>query len=107
MLVDSMRPCERPYSRFASIASRWFVILLARWMNDSSCDRRVQDNQRVEGFFAVLSFDSEHVAEPFFEEIGSPQFRIGFGDPVELLLLAWVEVVGVLPQCVAGSGDLS
>ena len=56
---------------------------------------------------AFGSFDPEHVAEAFFEEIGSPESRVGFGDPVELLMLAWVEVVGVLPQCVARPGDVS
>ncbi len=65
------------------------------------------DQPFVECFFAFFSFDPEHVAESFFEEVGPPQFWIGFGDPVELLALTRVEGVGVLPQRVAGSGDLS
>ena len=46
VLVDSMSPWERPCSRLALMASRWFVILLARWMNDSSCDRRAHESHR-------------------------------------------------------------
>ncbi len=49
----------------------------------------------VERFFAFFSFDGEHVAEAFFEKVGPPQFGVGLGDPVELLTLTWVEIIGV------------
>jgi hypothetical protein len=55
----------------------------------------------VEGVFALFSFDGEYVAEAFFEEVSPPQSRVGLGDPVELVALTCVEVVGVLPECVA------
>ena len=60
----------------------------------------------VERFFAFGPFDGEHVAEAFFEKVGPPQSRVGFGYPVELLTLTWVEIVGVLPQCVTRPRNL-
>ena len=48
-----------------------------------------------ECFFAFGPFDSEHIAESFFEEVGPSQFGVGLGDPVELLTLTWVEIIGV------------
>ena len=55
------------------------------------------DQPFVECFFAFDAFDSEHIAEAFFEEVSPPQFGVGLGYPVELLALPSVEVVGVFP----------
>ena len=86
VLVDSMSPWDRPWSRLASISWRCLVIFLASSINAGSWDRRAQVNHFVECFFAF--FDRE-------------QFGVSFGDPVELLTLTWVEIAGVFPECVA------
>ena len=44
VLVDSISPWDRPWSRLASIAWRCLVIFLASWINAGSCDRRAQVN---------------------------------------------------------------
>ena len=56
----------------------------------------------LERFDSVLPFDGEHVAQAFFEEVAAVETRVGLGDPVELVALAVGEVLGVLPQRVAG-----
>ena len=61
----------------------------------------------VERFLTFFSFHREYVAESFFEEVGTPQSGICFGDPLELLVLQLVEVFGVLLEGVAGAGDLT
>jgi hypothetical protein len=49
-----------------------------------------------------LAFEGEHQPEAFFEEVGAVQAGIGLGDPGELVVLAVGQVLGVLPQGVAG-----
>ena len=67
----------------------------------------IKDKEFLDEFRRDFSFDGEHVAESFFEEVGPPQFGVGLGDPVELLTLPSVEIVRVFPQGVTRSGDLS
>ena len=57
----------------------------------------------VQGLFSFLSFDGEDMAQAFFEQIGAVQSGIGLGDPGQLVVLAFGEVLGVLPQGVAGT----
>src|SRR5256885_17257071 len=51
---------------------------------------------------AGFAFDGEHVAQGFFEQVGAVQPGVGFGDPGQLVALPVGEVLGVLPQRVAG-----
>ena len=57
----------------------------------------------VQGGLAGLAPDREHVAQPFFEQVGAVQSWVGLGDPGQLVALPVGEVVGVLPQRVAGA----
>ena len=47
-------------------------------------------------------FEAEDGPEPFLEQVGAVQAGMGLGDPGELGLLPLGEVLGVLPQRVAG-----
>src|SRR5439155_4804549 len=40
--------------------------------------------------------------QTFLEQVGAPESRVGLGDPVELVALSVREVLGVLPEGVAG-----
>ena len=84
------------------MASRWAVILRWRSTNAGSCDRRGPGEPAAQCFFAFVAADGEDVAESFFEQVGAPELRVGLGDPVELVALPVGEVVGVLPEGVAG-----
>ena len=57
----------------------------------------------IQGDLAGLALGDEHVAQAFFEQVAAVQSRVGFGDPRQLLPLPVGEVVGVLPQRVAGA----
>ena len=87
---------------------RGAVGAMRRWRctNAGMRERRAQFDPSVERGFAFFAFDREHVAQSFFEEIGAPESRVGLGDPVELVALPAGEVTGVLPQRVAGLGDV-
>ena len=56
-----------------------------------------------QGVLAGFPFEAEHVTQPFFEEVGAIEGRMGFRDPGELGCLADGQVIGVLPQRVAGT----
>ena len=58
----------------------------------------------VECVFAGLAFDREHVAQALFEQVAAVQARVGLG---ELVALAVGEVLGVLPEGVAGALERS
>ena len=106
LLVDSMSPCERPVSSATSIASRW--VRIRRWSctNAGIRDRRAQLAHWSSAILPSFAFDRERVTQPFFEQVGAPQSRVGLGDPVELGALTAGEIAGVLPQRVARFGDV-
>lgn len=56
----------------------------------------------VQGDLAGFALDGEDVAQGFFEQIGAVEAGVGLGDPVQFVALPLGEVVGVLPQRVAG-----
>jgi hypothetical protein len=56
----------------------------------------------VERLLTGLAFEHEHGAQALLEQVGPPESGIGPGDPVQLLALTIGEVLGVLPQRVAG-----
>jgi len=59
----------------------------------------------VEGFLSGVAFEHENGPEAFFEQVGAVQPGVGLGDPVQLVSLVVGEVLGVLPQRVAGTAD--
>lgn len=57
----------------------------------------------VEGVFAVLPLDREHMPQALFQQVRAIKPGVGFGDPGQLGGLAFGEVFGVFPQRVAGA----
>jgi hypothetical protein len=58
-----------------------------------------------QGVLAFFSFELERGPQPFFEQVSAPEIRMGFPGPGELGFLAAGQVLGVLPQRVAGAGE--
>ena len=107
VLVDSISALDSPESRVASIAARCLTMRRCSSTKAGMRQRRAQLDPLVEGFFAGVALEREHDAESFFEQVGAPQPGIGLGDPVQLVALVVGEVLGVLPQRVAGSLERS
>ena len=61
----------------------------------------------VQGLFAVGAFDRKDVPEALFEQIRAVQPGVGLGDPGQSGVLMFGEVVGVLPQRIAGVLELT
>lgn len=57
----------------------------------------------VQGLFTFLALDRKHMPQALFEQVGAIQTGIGLGDPGQFGALAFGEVLGVLPQRVAGA----
>ena len=105
VLVDSISPWERPWSRAASMAWRCHDAagqLHEHW--DAAAPR--PGDPPVQGLLAFLAFDREHMPQALFEQIGAIQPGIGLGDPGQLGGLSFGEVFGVLPQRIPGALEL-
>jgi hypothetical protein len=59
----------------------------------------------IERLFAGLALDDEDVAQALFRQVGAVKAGVGLGDPLEPGSLMFGEVLGVLPQGVAGPFD--
>ena len=105
VLVDSMSPLDRPWSSVALIVRRMAGDPVGRSTKAGMRQRRAQHSQRSSASFAGFAFDGEHVTQALFEQVGAVQAGVGLGDPVELRALVVGEVLGVLPQRVAGVVD--
>jgi len=61
----------------------------------------------VQKLFAFAALEPEHLAELLLEQVGPVQLVVDLRDPGELGLLPVGEVLGVLPQRVAGAFEVA
>src|SRR6476646_10587925 len=107
VLVDSISPWDRPWSRAASMAWRCRTMRPASSTNTGMRQRRAQEIHRSEGLLAFLALDRKHMPQPLFEQISTIEPGVGLGDPGQLGALAFGEVLGVLPQRITGTLELA
>ena len=62
---------------------------------------------RVEQLLAFFAFEPEHLPELLFGQVGPEQLMVDLRDPGELGLLPVGEVLGVVPQRVAGAFEVT
>ena len=107
VLVDSISPWDRPWSRAASMASRCRTMRSAQLdeYRDAAAPR--PGDPPVQGLLAFLALDRKHMPQALFEQIGAIQAGVGLGDPGQLGGLAFGEVFGVLPQRITGALELA
>ena len=107
VLTDSISPLDRPWSRAASMACA--VSHDAAGQLDEGGDAAAPGpgDPPVQGLLAFFALDREHVPQALFEQVGAVQPGVGLGDPGQLGGLAFGEVLGVLPQRVAGALELA
>ena len=102
VLTDSMRPLDRPCSIAARIEAWVFddaTLQLHEGGNPAAPRPPDPDLERLRGL-GVGQLEDQ--SQAFFEQVGTVQPRVGLGDPGQLGLLPDREVLGVLPQRVAG-----
>ena len=105
VLVDSISPLDRPWSKVASMAARCLTILRCSSTKAGMRQRRAQLVQASSASLPASPLTANDVAKSLLEQVGAVEARVGLGDPGELGRLVLGQVLGVLPQGVAGPLD--
>ena len=107
VFVLSTRPLDSRWSRAASIASRCLLMRRASSMKLGMRQAPGPAEPGVQQLLAFFSLEPEYLAELLFEQVGPEQLVVDLRDPGELGLLPVGEVLGVLPQRVAGALEVT